>query len=249
MLPTPDDTLGAQPPLSRSDDTAKQQSVAQGSRQGRKWGVLLWAQAGRVASPHKEEHAAAAAKGGTGQRRQCDESAHERFCGWRTNGRTKTRPVENATRQLQARRKKRRAMAFRSSLAVLGVLACVARGEDMTLGPVPCSALTSDAACGSAHGCEWTHGVCGARAELELPHVLVGAAAGGAAGLYPLLTGDTGCEAAKSEGDCAAAGDCRWCVCHAVPSVCVTPDVAARLPPTVFSCGVPHAQPAGVDTA
>lgn len=141
-------------------------------------------------------------------------------------------------------------MAFRTSLAMLGVLACVARGEDVTattLG-VPCTALTSDADCSSAHGCEWTHGSCGARAEL--PHVLVGSAAGAGAGLYPLLTGeDAGCEAAKSETDCAAAGDCRWCVCHAVPSVCVSLDVAARLPPTVFSCGVPHPQPAGADTA
>jgi hypothetical protein len=151
-------------------------------------------------------------------------------------------------RQLTSHRERvRRAMAFRS-LAVLGVLACVARGEDVTQLAVPCAALTSDAACSSAHACEWTHGSCGALAA-EQPHVLLGAAAGGAAGLYPLLTGDTGCEAAKTEGDCKDAGDCRWCVCHAVPSVCVSPDVAGRLPPTVFSCAVPHAQPAGMDTA
>jgi hypothetical protein len=52
--------------------------------------------------------------------------------------------------------------------------------------------------------------------------------------------GDGTCEGSPTEAACGAASpDCRWCVCHAVPSVCVTQEEAARLPPSVFSCAPP----------
>jgi hypothetical protein len=103
-------------------------------------------------------------------------------------------------------------------LVVLGAaLLCAARGEDAA----------------------------GVLEALEAPlHVLVGAAGGAAAGLHalPLQTSDSVCESAKDEAACgAAASDCRWCKCKAVPSVCVDSETAARLPPTVFACGVPTA--------
>jgi hypothetical protein len=147
-------------------------------------------------------------------------------------------------------------MGFLFKTVVLGALLGAAQGEDgkattQRLASVAsvCAALSSSGhtACDAVHVCEWRGDACGAQADshgaVDVPHVLVGAAAGAAnAGLHALLQGSGAidCTSAKTEADCAATqADCRWCVCHAVPSVCVTPDVAARLPPSVFSCGMP----------
>jgi len=82
--------------------------------------------------------------------------------------------------------------------------------------------------CNAADGCAWRAGACG-----PLPREEAG----------PLVAaGDSPCEGAKSEADCAAvADDCRWCLSRAVPSMCVAAADAARLPPSVFKCAAPQA--------
>jgi hypothetical protein len=37
---------------------------------------------------------------------------------------------------------------------------------------------------------------------------------------------------------CNAVAECRWCICHALPSSCHTLEQAKKLPPSVFDCGL-----------
>jgi len=46
---------------------------------------------------------------------------------------------------------------------------------------------------------------------------------------------DPDCSAYKDESSCHSDA-CSWCICSAVPSVCVTPEQAKKLPASVFSC-------------
>jgi hypothetical protein len=111
-------------------------------------------------------------------------------------------------------------------------------------------------ACSAAPQCGWCYGACAPLADEEgrscdeagadvgrAAAAATGDAARGEAPLLPdsLVAADAaGCDAAASVSACAAAGaDCRWCVSHAVPSLCATADEAARLPPSVFACHAP----------
>jgi len=40
----------------------------------------------------------------------------------------------------------------------------------------------------------------------------------------------------KAQSSCLANSSCIWCLSEAVPSICVTPQQAKRLPPQVFIC-------------
>ncbi len=40
------------------------------------------------------------------------------------------------------------------------------------------------------------------------------------------------------ETTCNAHSDCKWCICHALPSACHTLEQAKKLPPSVFDCGL-----------
>jgi hypothetical protein len=130
-------------------------------------------------------------------------------------------------------------------------------------------------ACNAAPECGWCRGACapladdasrrcdeeaGADEEPRAAAAAAAAAAGDATPdeaasplLLPLpdagagVADGVGCDAATSVSACAAAGaDCRWCVSHAVPSLCATAEEAARLPPSVFACHAPAAAAAAV---
>jgi cathepsin H len=51
-----------------------------------------------------------------------------------------------------------------------------------------------------------------------------------------LATSSSSCLDIKSREECIAGGECAWCECAAVPSECVDPEMAKKLPPSVFHC-------------
>jgi subtilase family serine protease len=50
-------------------------------------------------------------------------------------------------------------------------------------------------------------------------------------------TTDDACDYSDAT-SCNADANCRWCICHAIPSKCQTLEHAKKLPPSVFDCGL-----------